>query len=39
VASVQTAVDTGASVIAKRGLLVEKIVIPSPRPEIIDELI
>ncbi len=39
VASVQTAVDTGAAVIAKRGLLVEKIVIPSPRPEIIDELI
>jgi len=39
VASVQTAVDTGAEVIAKRGLLVEKIVIPSPRPEIFDELI
>jgi microcompartment protein CcmL/EutN len=35
VAAVQAAVDAGASLVEKRGLLVNKVVIPSPRPEII----
>jgi microcompartment protein CcmL/EutN len=39
VASVQAAVDTAASVVAERGLLVEKVVIPSPRPEVVKEFI
>ena len=39
VASVTEAVDIGAAVIAKKGLLVEKVVIPAPRPEIIAEFI
>lgn len=39
VASVTEAVEVGAAVIAKKGLLVEKVVIPSPRPEIVSEFI
>ncbi len=39
VASVQSAVDAGAAIIESKGLLVEKIVIPSPRPEIVQEFI
>ncbi|HNY90021.1 MAG TPA: BMC domain-containing protein [bacterium] len=35
VAAVQSAVDAGAAVVKRRGLLVEKIVIPSPRKEIL----
>jgi len=35
VAAVQSAVDAGAAVVKRRGLLVEKVVIPSPRKEII----
>jgi microcompartment protein CcmL/EutN len=39
VASVQTAVDTGAAAISKKGLLVQKVVIPSPRKEILQSWI
>ena len=35
VASVQTAVETGAAAIKAKGLLVQKVVIPSPRKEIL----
>lgn len=39
VAHVQAAVDAGSAIIEKKGLLVEKIVIASPRKEIINEVI
>ncbi len=39
VGAVQAAVDSGSAVIEKKGLLVEKVVIPSPRVEIINEYI
>ncbi len=39
VASVVEAVDVGAAVVAQKGLLVEKVVIPSPRPEIVAEFL
>ena len=39
VASVQEAVGVGAAVIERKGLLVEKVVIAAPRPEIIAEFI
>lgn len=39
VASVAEAVDIGAAVIERKGLLVEKVVIPAPRPEIVAEFI
>lgn len=39
VAAVQSAVDTGAAVIAQKGLLVNKVVIPSPRRELLSEMI
>lgn len=39
VAAAQTAVSAGAAVVAKKGLLVEKVVIPNPRQEILRELI
>ena len=39
VADVEAAVNAGAEIIEKKGLLVEKIVIPSPRKEILDEFI
>ncbi len=39
VASVSEAVEVGAAVIARKGLLVEKVVIPAPRPEIVAEFI
>jgi microcompartment protein CcmL/EutN len=39
VASVQEAVEVAAAVIQRKGLLVEKVVIPRPRPEIIREFI
>jgi microcompartment protein CcmL/EutN len=39
VAAVQSAVDAGAQAIAKKGLLVNKVVIPSPRPELLTEMI
>jgi microcompartment protein CcmL/EutN len=39
VAAVQAAVAAGAAIIEKKGLLVEKVVIPRPRPEIVSEFI
>ena len=39
VASVQEAVEVAAGVIERKGLLVEKVVIPRPRPEIVREFI
>jgi microcompartment protein CcmL/EutN len=32
-------VEAGAAVVEKRGLLVEKVIIPSPRKEILSDLI
>ena len=39
VAAVQSAVDAGAQVIGRKGLLVNKVVIPSPRRELLTEMI
>lgn len=39
VAAVQAAVEAGSQVVSLKGLLVEKVVIPSPRKEIIYEFI
>jgi microcompartment protein CcmL/EutN len=39
VAAVQAAVDAGAEVIASKGLLVNKVVIPRPRRELMEELV
>jgi len=39
VAAVEEAVAVGAAVVEEKGLLVEKVVIPSPRPEIITEFV
>lgn len=38
-ASVEEAVAIGAERIAKKGLLVEKVVIPNPRPEVVAEFV
>ena len=39
VAAVQSAVDAGAHVVGQKGMLVNKVVIPSPRPELLTEMI
>ena len=39
VAAVQAAVDAGAQSIADKGLLVNKVVIPQPRKELLSEMI
>jgi microcompartment protein CcmL/EutN len=39
VASVRSAVDAGADVVAQKGLLVNKVVIPQPREELLNEMI
>ena len=39
VASVNEAVEVGGEVIERKGLLVDKVVIPAPRPEIIQEFV
>ena len=39
VASVNEAVEIGGAVIEQKGLLVDKVVIPAPRPEIIQEFV
>jgi microcompartment protein CcmL/EutN len=39
VADVQSAVDVGAQVVGKKGLLVNKVVIPRPRAELLTEMI
>lgn len=39
VAAVTSAVDSGAALIAEKGLLVNKVVIPQPRKELLSEMI
>jgi microcompartment protein CcmL/EutN len=39
VAAVQSAVDAGARVVGDKGMLVNKVVIPHPRPELLNEMI
>ncbi len=39
VASVEAAVSAGAAVVAEKGLLVNRVIIPSPRPELLKEMI
>jgi microcompartment protein CcmL/EutN len=39
VAAVQAAVDAGAVAIGQKGMLVNKVVIPSPRPELLNEMV
>jgi microcompartment protein CcmL/EutN len=39
VAAVQSAVDSAAAVIGQKGMLVNKVVIPHPRPELLHEMI
>lgn len=39
VSAVSAAVEAGAQVIARKGLLVNKVVVPSPRPELLREMI
>jgi microcompartment protein CcmL/EutN len=39
VAAVQSAVEAGAQIIAQKGLLVNKVVIPRPRPELMGDMV
>jgi microcompartment protein CcmL/EutN len=39
VAAVQSAVEAGAQVVGAKGMLVNKVVIASPRPELLTEMI
>ena len=39
VAAVSSAVDAGAQVVGQKGMLVNKVVIPHPRPELLNEMI
>ena len=39
VAAVQSAVDAGAQVVGQKGMLVNKVVIPHPRPKLLNEMI
>lgn len=39
VAAVRAAVDAGAAIIAEKGLLVNKVVIPAPRRELLTEIV
>jgi microcompartment protein CcmL/EutN len=39
VAAVQSAIDAGAQMVAQKGMLVNRVVIPSPRPELLTEMI
>jgi len=39
VSAVRAAVDAGAQMIGRKGLLVNKVVIANPRPELLQELI
>ena len=39
VAAVQSAIDSGAAVVGQKGMLVNKVVIPHPRPELLNEMI
>jgi len=39
VAAVQAAIDAGAQIVGAKGMLVNKVVIPHPRPELLSEMI
>jgi len=39
VAAVEAAIDAGAAVVGRKGMLVNKVVIPRPRPELLSEMI
>jgi microcompartment protein CcmL/EutN len=39
VAAVSSAVDAGAQIVGQKGMLVNKVVIPHPRPELLNEMI
>jgi microcompartment protein CcmL/EutN len=39
VAAVTAAIEVGSAIVSKRGLLVNSVVIPSPRPELLNEII
>ena len=39
VAAVESAIDAGAHIVGQKGMLVNKVVIPSPRPELLNEMI
>jgi microcompartment protein CcmL/EutN len=39
VAAVQSAIEAGAQMVAQKGMLVNKVVIPRPRPELLTEMI
>ena len=39
VAAVQSAVEAGAQIVGQKGMLVNKVVIPHPRPELLNEMI
>src|ERR1700686_287126 len=39
VAAVRSAVDAGAQMVAQKGMLVNRVVIPHPRPELLSEMI
>jgi len=39
VSAVQAAVDAGAAVVAEKGLLVNRVVIPAPRQELLSEIV
>ena len=39
VAAVESAVEAGAQIVGQKGMLVNKVVIPSPRPELLNEMI
>ena len=39
VAAVASAVEAGAQVVGRKGMLVNKVVIPHPRPELLNEMI
>jgi len=39
VAAVEAAVDAAGQVVGQKGLLVNKVVIPRPRPELLNEMI
>jgi microcompartment protein CcmL/EutN len=39
VAAVSAAIDAGAQVVGQKGMLVNKVVIPHPRPELLNEMI
>ena len=39
VAAVEAAIQAGAEIVGKKGMLVNKVVIPHPRPELLNEMI